>query len=337
MLFVSGQNSSSLYVYTPNGNTFGGRSTGHQQYHRECGRLVSLDGSGTGRHFRRGDYGDDEQMDGNYPLVRMTNNSTLNVYYARTYGWSSTTIQNPNLVTTEFTLPPNLPAGTYSLVVSAVGNASAPQTFNYSPPSAPTGLNSTAGNTQVILSWNSVSGATAYDVLRSTTSGGPYYVPLATVTGTSYTNTGLINGFTNYYVVKAVGSGGPSGYSSQIGVAPIGPPPVPTGLAVPLAASTLMSLSWNASYGATNYNVQRSTTNGGTYTIIGTTTGTNYNDTSVTIGTNYYYVVSAVGPNGTSSNSLQVTAMALPPPWVTSDIGRWARSAMRSIRAAFGR
>ena len=178
----------------------------------------------------------------------------------------------------------------------------------------------TAGNTQVILSWSPVSGATAYDVLSSTTSGGPFYVPLATVTGTGYTNTGLINGFTNYYVVKAVGSGGPSD-TSQAGIASIGPPPVPATLAVSLAASALVSLSWNASYGATNYNVGRSTTNGGSYTIIGTTTGTNYNDTSVTSGTNYYYVVSAVGPNETSSNSLQVTAMALPVPWVTSDVG----------------
>jgi fibronectin type 3 domain-containing protein/regulation of enolase protein 1 (concanavalin A-like superfamily) len=321
VLFVGGQNSSSLYVYTPDGTPLAAGQPSISSITENTDGSYHLTGVGLAGISAGAAYGDDEQMDGNYPLVRMTNNSTLNIYYARTYGWSSTTIQNPNPVTTEFTLPPNLPAGTYSLVVSAVGNASAPQTFNYAPPSVPTGFNATAGNTQITLSWNSVSGATAYDVLSSTTSGGPYYVPLATVTGTSYTNTGLINGFTNYYVVKAVGSGGPSGYSSQIGVAPIGPPPVPSGLAVPQAASTLVNLSWNASYGATNYNVQRSTTNGGTYAIIGTTTGTNYNDTSATIGTIYYYVVSAVGPNGTSSNSLQVTAMALPPPWVTSDVG----------------
>ncbi|HTB84169.1 MAG TPA: hypothetical protein VK742_10990 [Candidatus Sulfotelmatobacter sp.] len=321
VLFVGGQNSGSLYVYTPNGTSLPAGQPSISSVTENADGSYHLTGVGLAGISGGAAYGDDEQMDSNYPLVRMTNNVTGNVYYARTYGWSSTTIQNPNPVTTELALPPNLPAGTYSLAVVANGNASIPANFTYSPPSVPSGLNAVAGNTQVILSWSPVSGATAYDVLSSTTSGGPYYVPLATVTGTSYTNTGLINGFTNYYVVKAVGSGGPSGYSSQAGVAPIGPPPVPATLGVSLAASTLVSLSWNASYGATNYNVGRSTTNGGSYTIIGTPGGTNYNDTSVASGTNYYYVVSAVGPNGTSSNSLQVTAMALPAPWVTSDVG----------------
>ncbi|MCA1607668.1 MAG: hypothetical protein LC775_19875, partial [Acidobacteria bacterium] len=42
------------------------------------------------------------------------------------------------------------------------------------PPAAPTGLTATAGNAQVALSWTASSGATSYNVKRSTTSGGPY-------------------------------------------------------------------------------------------------------------------------------------------------------------------
>ena len=74
-------------------------------------------------------YGDDAQMSSSYPLVRLTNSSG-NVYYARTYNWSSTSIMTGNRpLSTEFTLPPNLAPGTFSLVVSANGNASDPITF----------------------------------------------------------------------------------------------------------------------------------------------------------------------------------------------------------------
>jgi len=66
-------------------------------------------------------------MDSNYPLVRMTNDVSGNVYHARTYGWSSTSIMTGGqVVTTEFSLPVNLPAGTYSLVAVANGNSSLP-------------------------------------------------------------------------------------------------------------------------------------------------------------------------------------------------------------------
>jgi hypothetical protein len=75
-------------------------------------------------------YGDDEQMASNYPIVRMTSNVTGNIYYARTYNWSSTSVQTGGKsVTTQFTLPANLPPGTYSLVVTANGIASSPVTF----------------------------------------------------------------------------------------------------------------------------------------------------------------------------------------------------------------
>ena len=75
------------------------------------------------------------------------------------------------VLTTEFALPQNLPAGTYSLVVTAVGNPSAPQTFTYAPPPVPTGLSAASGsNAFVNLDWNASAGATAYNVKRASTS-----------------------------------------------------------------------------------------------------------------------------------------------------------------------
>jgi len=71
-------------------------------------------------------YGDNYQMDGNFPLVRLTDTNN-NVYYARTYNWSSTSVMASNVpVTTSFVLPPGLSNGIYSVVVSACGNTSAP-------------------------------------------------------------------------------------------------------------------------------------------------------------------------------------------------------------------
>jgi Chitobiase/beta-hexosaminidase C-terminal domain/Fibronectin type III domain len=88
-------------------------------------------------------------------------------------------------------------------------------------PAAPTNVTATAGNAQVALNWSASSGATSYNVKRSTTSGGPY-TTIASPTTTSYTNTGLTNGTTYYYVVSAVNTAGESSNSSQVSATPSG-------------------------------------------------------------------------------------------------------------------
>jgi len=176
-------------------------------------------------------------------------------------------------------------------------------------PAAPAGLTATAGNAQATLSWNAVSGATSYNVKRATTSGGPYTTVAPGVTTPSYTNTGLTNGTTYYYVVSAVNAVGESANSAQVSVMPsAGPtvPSAPTGLTA-TAGNAQAALSWNAVSGATSYNVKRSTTSGGPYTTVapGVTTPS-YTNTGLTNGTTYYYVVSAVNAAGESANSAQV-------------------------------
>ncbi|HEU4389440.1 MAG TPA: endo-1,4-beta-xylanase [Blastocatellia bacterium] len=88
------------------------------------------------------------------------------------------------------------------------------------PPPAPTGLVATAGNGQVALTWNASSGATSYNVKRATTSGGPYTTIASNVSTTSFTNSGLANGTTFFYVVSAVNAAGESGNSSQVSATP---------------------------------------------------------------------------------------------------------------------
>jgi Concanavalin A-like lectin/glucanases superfamily/Bacterial Ig domain/Kelch motif len=74
-------------------------------------------------------YGDDFQMSTNYPIVQLTG-TTGNVYYARSFNWSSTALQTGAAAqTTQFTLPLGLPADTYTLVVIASGIVSASTTL----------------------------------------------------------------------------------------------------------------------------------------------------------------------------------------------------------------
>ena len=306
VLFIPTQQQ--LYVYTPDGSPLAAGQPAISNLTENPDGSYFLSGTGLNGISAGAAYGDDWQMDSNYPLVRMTNSLTGNVYYARTFGWNSTSVMTGSrLVTTQLTLPTNLPAGTYSLVTVANGNASAPIAFVYSPTAAPTGLSATIGSAQISLSWNPVPGATSYN-LKCSTNGGAYYVSVAVITGTSYTDTGLINGVTYEYAVSAVSAGGPSTNSSPLIAAPFGLSPAPMGLTAGPDSYLGVNLAWNATPGALYYNIKRSTTNGGPYSAIATSPVPGYDDTSVNGGTAYYYVVSAVGANGESANSLQAAA-----------------------------
>jgi fibronectin type 3 domain-containing protein len=220
------------------------------------------------------------------------------------------------------------------------------------------------------LTWNASTGATSYHVKRSTISGAE--TQIAAPTSNSFTDASVTNGTKYFYVVSALNSAGESANSTEVSAtpaAPPAPPPAPTGLqgapgnakvtltwnastgatsyhvkrsttsgaetqiAAPTAPATVpatptglaatggnaqISLTWNASTGATSYHVKRSTTSGGPFTsTLASPTATNYLDTTVTNGTAYFYVVSAVNAAGESANSSQSTAT---PVAVTADV-----------------
>lgn len=104
------------------------------------------------------------------------------------------------------------------------------------PPSpiapVPTALTATAGSGQVFLKWAS-SGITAqgYNVLRATSSGGPY-TTIATWTRDTYcqyTDANVTNGTTYYYVVNALNQSGTSANSSQVSATPVAVGALPSG------------------------------------------------------------------------------------------------------------
>jgi hypothetical protein len=91
------------------------------------------------------------------------------------------------------------------------------------PEAPPTGLTATAGVNRAMLSWTAPAGATSYDVLRGTTSGGPYSPVQSGITTTSYTDLGASFPGTYYYVVEAVGPLGTSPYSNEASCTPLQP------------------------------------------------------------------------------------------------------------------
>jgi fibronectin type 3 domain-containing protein len=249
------------------------------------------------------------------------NATTYNVKRSATTGGPYALLSSPAAASFTDTTVTN--GTTYFYVVSAVNSAgesansaeaSAKPTAPTQAPAAPSGLMATAANTQVNLTWTVSATATSYNVKRATTTGGPY-TKISSPTSPSFTDTGLTNGTTYFYVVSAVNSAGESANSSEVSAKPTAPaqaPATPTGL-MATPANAQVSLTWAASATATSYNVKRSTTTGGPYTKISSPTATNFTDTNLANGTTYFYVVSAVNATGESANSVQASATPVAP------------------------
>jgi hypothetical protein len=88
-------------------------------------------------------------------------------------------------------------------------------------PAAPVGLLASGSNKAISLRWLASFGATAYDLLRSTTSGSGYTALASNLPAdkTSYVDTTAVAGTPYYYVVRAKNSAGTSGNSPQFGAA----------------------------------------------------------------------------------------------------------------------
>ena len=151
----------------------------------------------------------------------------------------------------------------------------------------------------ITLRWNAVAGATGYEVLRSTSSKGTYVSIAANVDDTTYTDTGVAAGKTYYYKVRPIDA---SGETTLYGTMSTYQSATPVWAAVKFgtAAPTYRSigLRWNTIAGATGYEVQRSTSSKGTYTVIATVTEASFTDTDVVTGKTYYYKVRPLDASG---------------------------------------
>lgn len=172
-------------------------------------------------------------------------------------------------------------------------------------PAAPTGL-AVSGTTasSVSLTWNTDSGATSYNAYRNGSEVG-------SASSTSYTDSGLSARTSYTYTVTAVNSAGESAQSSAVAATTQdtsggGIPVAPTGLTISSTTTRSVTLAWNASSGATGYNMYR---NGNE---VGSSGSTSYTDNGLSAGTTYIYAVTAVNSSGESAKSQTVNAMTQP-------------------------
>lgn len=96
---------SDLYVYQPTGTPLTNGQPNIQGISQNADGSLHFSGTMFNGLSAGASYGDDEQTDSNYPLVRFTSTNGI-VRYGRTYNWSSAGVQTgTNVVTTESTIP----------------------------------------------------------------------------------------------------------------------------------------------------------------------------------------------------------------------------------------
>ena len=248
-----------------------------------------------------------------------SNNETdlwgYNVYRGPTSG-NHTQINGSMVLTNSYTDTPLYGGGTYYYVVTAVDLGSNESGYSNEDnatatdvaPAAPTGLSANASEFQVSLDWNDniESDLDGYNVHRSLTSGNYTQINVGLVATSNYTDTGLTNGVTYYYVVTATDNAtNESLYSNEDSDTPEDEiPAAPTGL-VATPGDEEISLDWNdnTEVDINGYNVHRSDTGGGPYDKINVSlvATSNYTDTPLYGGGTYYYVVTAVD-NGSNES-----------------------------------
>jgi fibronectin type 3 domain-containing protein len=227
---------------------------------------------------------------------------------------------------------------TYTYYVTAVGNCNADSDTKSSAPvctplSAPVNLQASAGDGTVTLTWDAVPGADHYTVSRGSASGGPYtpLAPASPIKTNSYTDTGLTNGQTYYYVVTVSNGSCDSVSSSQASAMPQtcpsqGPPGKPT---LSITKSSQVKVDWTAATPAPvgGYNILRGPSAAGPYTSVGTVGSaivTFTDPTDATVGTTYYYQVKAIGDlcsntSAASSITLACSTLAQPTASITAN------------------
>lgn len=131
LLFSDG--SAQLWVYTSDDTPNSALRPVINKITYNGGGVFTLTGEQLNGHSAGAAYGDDDQMDSNYPVIHMVT-STGEVYYARSFNWSSVSVAGGSTPeTVNFTLNPDVTPGNYTVYVSGAGISSLPFARNFSP------------------------------------------------------------------------------------------------------------------------------------------------------------------------------------------------------------
>jgi chitodextrinase len=222
---------------------------------------------------------------------------------------------------------------------SVPASATTPVSADTQPPTMPTDLTATAASaSQINLAWTAATddvGVAGYNVFRD---GGA--TPIATVAGTSFSDTGLAPSTTHSYTVVAfdvAGNQSPLSATASAttqAAADTQPPTVPTDLTATAVSASQINLAWTAAtddVGVAGYHVFRD----GGATPIATVAGTSFSDTGLAPNTTHSYTVVAFDAAGNqSSPSATAAATTLTPPATATPTAVPATSTPTTLPAA---
>ena len=157
----------------------------------------------------------------------------------------------------------------------------------------PTLTAASSGYNSTKLTWTAVTGASGYEVWRSSTANGTYN-KLGTTSSTSYNNTALTFNTPYYYKVNAYCTASTATtYGSRSAYAVATPVPAAPTASASVTSYNSIKVSWSAVPGASGYELRRATTQNGTYSSVKSTSSLSYTNTSLGTGTTYYFKVRA--------------------------------------------
>ncbi len=167
------------------------------------------------------------------------------------------------------------------------------------PIEAPTLTAKSTGYQSVKLSWTKASGASGYQILRSTEKNSGFKSVKTIVGGDvlTYINTSLATGTKYYYKIRAYAEGDPkktySSYSSVVSATPKLTTPV---ISKTKEGKKAVRVIWEKTAGASGYQVSRSTKKDQNFQVVKTIKGNStlrMDDTDVKSGKYYYYRIRA--------------------------------------------
>ncbi|MEO9966925.1 MAG: fibronectin type III domain-containing protein, partial [Reichenbachiella sp.] len=171
--------------------------------------------------------------------------------------------------------------------------------------------------TSFVANWAAVTGAANYRLDISETDDFSTYLTgyqNLNVSGTSRSISGLSEGITYYYRLRAENGTGISSNSNEISAVTI--PNEPTSNTATSIAQVSFTANWSAVTGATEYRLDVSESNIFSEYVTGyedlNVAGTSYSVSGLTPGTTYFYRLRAINNSGNSENSSTIETLTIP-------------------------
>lgn len=171
------------------------------------------------------------------------------------------------------------------------------------------------------ITWNAVNSVSGYFIYSSPTADGDYKL-LSASTTTRFVDTSITDGVACYYKISAINSKNEESNKSQ-SVYAVGDSTsslytdpellIPTNITTTILSSNCVSINWSST--ATVFNIYRSDSLDGIYTIVGMISGNPaYTNDSLLAGKTYFYKISALNDlleeSSLSSASLPTTTLS---------------------------